>query len=96
MAEKQATLQAAQASLSESSNTKMLLAVREAKEELREASRRAQLEPCVRVELPLTLGACKEHFNEMMDSCFHHLDILEPERMRDVSRMNYNPDPACR
>lgn len=50
----------------------------------------------MQVHSPLTFGACKEHFNEFMDSCHHYLDILPEERMRDVSRMNYNPDPDFR
>lgn len=58
--------------------------------------RQAQAQPCVQVQSPLSFGACKEHFNEFMDSCHHYLDILPRERMRDVSRMNYNPDPDFR
>lgn len=63
---------------------------------LKEVSDRVYSAPCMKVLPPLNMGAVKEQFHEIMDTCHHFLDILPREAMRDVSRMNYNPDPEYR
>lgn len=42
---------------------------------------------------PLSHTKVKEQFVETMLSSYHYTDIFPQERMRDVSRMNYNSDP---
>ena len=50
----------------------------------------------IKPQAPVTRGLVKEQFYEYIASCHHHTDILPEEQMRDVSRMNYNPDPDFR
>jgi len=66
------------------------------KQNLKAVSERVFNEPCLKVVSPLSYGEIKEQFNEFMDTSHHYLDILPQERQRDVSRMNYNPDPNFR
>lgn len=50
----------------------------------------------IKPQAPLTMGIVKDQFYENISGCHHHTDILGEEIMRDVSRMNYNPDPDAR
>ncbi len=56
----------------------------------------AELLRLIKPTAPLSQALVKEQFYETIASCHHHTDILEEEYMRDVSRLNYNPDPEFR
>ena len=74
-----------------------ILRLRDLKEELKTVERRVYSEPCMMVLPPLAgLGVVKDQFTEIISSCHHYTDIMPQERQRDVSRMNYNPDPNFR
>lgn len=66
------------------------------KQNLQSISQSVNNEPCMKILPPLSFGGIKEQFNEFMSTSHHFLDILPKERQRDVSRMNYNPDPNFR
>lgn len=66
------------------------------KQNLQNISQSVNNEPCMKIHPPLSVGGIKEQFNEFMVTSHHFLDILPKERQRDVSRMNYNPDPNFR
>eukprot|EP00605_Chrysophyceae_sp_TOSAG23-4_P001619 GSChrysophyteH1.ASY1.ANO1.1779.1 assembled CDS len=50
----------------------------------------------IKPKSPLSMALVKEQFYEYIATSYHHTDILGREIMRDVSRMNYNPDPDYR
>ena len=41
---------------------------------------------------PLTKKVLEYYYSDYIETCHHYYDILPEEKMRDVSRLDYNPN----